>query len=135
MGTLPPTGSAGGMPCVSSLCQSGRKVKTMKAMTFDKSFAEKKDTFANLSRMVLTTSERLFYIKFLTRGFRSTPIWTSSLFRTSWGARAIVASTASVRPSPPPTRSPPIHLHHRLAPVTRVLHRQGAHTPRSGGLA
>ena len=51
--------------------------KTMKAMTFDKSFAEKKDTFANLianlSRMVLTTSERLFYIKLLTRGFRSTP--------------------------------------------------------------
>ena len=50
--------------------------KTMKAMTFDKSFAEKKDTFANLianlSRMVLTTSERLFYIKLLTRGFRST---------------------------------------------------------------
>ena len=48
----------------------------MKAMTFDKSFAEKKDTFANLianlSRMVLTTSERLFYIKLLTRGFRST---------------------------------------------------------------
>ena len=54
--------------------------KTMKAMTFDKSFAEKKkDTFANLianlSRMVLTTSERLFYIKLLTRGFRSTPIY------------------------------------------------------------
>ena len=60
----------------------------MKAMTFDKSFAEKKDTFANLianlSRMVLTTSERLFYIKLLTRGFRSTPriswalhIWVS----------------------------------------------------------
>ena len=52
--------------------------KTMKAMTFDKSFAEKKDTFANLianlSRMVLTTSERLLYIKLLTRGFRSTPI-------------------------------------------------------------
>ena len=52
--------------------------KTMKAMTFDKSFAEKKDTFANLianlSRMVLTTSERLFYIKLLTRGFRSTPM-------------------------------------------------------------
>ena len=51
----------------------------MKAMTFDKSFAEKKDTFANLianlSRMVLTTSERLFYIKLLTRGFRSTPIY------------------------------------------------------------
>ena len=50
----------------------------MKAMTFDKSFAEKKDTFANLianlSRMVPTTSERLFYIKLLTRGFRSTPI-------------------------------------------------------------
>ena len=53
--------------------------KTMKAMTFDKSFAEKKDTFANLianlSRMVLTTSERLFYIKLLTRGFRSTPMY------------------------------------------------------------
>ena len=52
----------------------------MKAMTFDKSFAEKKDTFANLianlSRMVLTTSERLLYIKLLTRGFRSTPIYT-----------------------------------------------------------
>ena len=51
----------------------------MKAMTFDKSFAEKKDTFANLianlSRMVLTTSERLFYIKLLTRGFRSTPMY------------------------------------------------------------
>ena len=51
----------------------------MKAMTFDKSFAEKKDTFANLianlSRMVLTTSERLFYIILLTRGFRSTPIY------------------------------------------------------------
>ena len=49
----------------------------MKAMTVDKSFAEKKDTcanlIANLSRMVLTTSERLFYIKLLTRGFRSTP--------------------------------------------------------------
>ena len=49
----------------------------MKAMTFDNSFAEKNDTFANLianlSRMVLTTSERLFYIKLLTRGFRSTP--------------------------------------------------------------
>ena len=53
--------------------------KTMKTMTFDKSFAEKNDTFtnliANLSRMVLTTSERLFYIKLLTRGFRSTPIY------------------------------------------------------------
>ena len=53
----------------------------MKAMTFDKSFAEKKDTFANLianlSRMVLTTSERLFYIKLLTRGFRSTPMYES----------------------------------------------------------
>ena len=51
----------------------------MKAMTFDKSFAEKTNTFANLianlSRMVLTTSERLFYIKLLTRGFRSTPIY------------------------------------------------------------
>ena len=51
----------------------------MKAMTVDKSFAEKKDTFANLianlSRMVLTTSERLFYIKLLTRGFRSTPTY------------------------------------------------------------
>ena len=51
----------------------------MKAMTFDKSFAEKTYTFANLianlSRMVLTTSERLFYIKLLTRGFRSTPIY------------------------------------------------------------
>ena len=45
----------------------------MKAMTFDKSFAEKKDTFANLianlSRMVLTTSERLFYIKTPYTGF------------------------------------------------------------------
>ena len=55
----------------------------MKAMTFDKSFAEKKDTFANLianlSRMVLTTSERLFYIKLLTRGFRSTPIYIGYL--------------------------------------------------------
>ena len=55
----------------------------MKAMTFDKSFAEKTDTFANLianlSRMVLTTSERLFYIKLLTRGFRSTPIYPSNL--------------------------------------------------------
>ena len=54
----------------------------MKAMTFDKSFAEKKDTLANLianlSRMVLTTSERLFYIKLLTRGFRSTPMYIIS---------------------------------------------------------
>ena len=37
-----------------------------------------KNTFANLIanllRMVLTTSEKLFYIKHLTRGFRSTPI-------------------------------------------------------------
>ena len=50
----------------------------MKAMTFDNSFAGKTHTFANLianlSRMVLTTSERLFYIKLLARGFRSTPI-------------------------------------------------------------
>ena len=56
----------------------------MKAMTFDKSFAEKKDTLANLianlSRMVLTTSERLFYIKLLTRGFRSTPIYMYDIY-------------------------------------------------------
>ena len=52
----------------------------MKAMSFDNSFAKKKkDTFANLianlSRMVLTTSERLFYIELLTRGVRSSPIY------------------------------------------------------------
>ena len=44
----------------------------MKAMTFDKPFAENTFThlLANLSRMVLTTSEKLFYIKLLTWGFR-----------------------------------------------------------------
>ena len=50
----------------------------MKVMTIEKSFAERANTFANLianlSRMVLTTSERLFYIKLLTPGFKSTPI-------------------------------------------------------------
>ena len=70
----------------------------MKAMTFDKSFAEKKDTFANLianlSRMVLTTSERLFYIKLLTRGFRSTPIYIyisrHSILPTFWRSTAFI---------------------------------------------
>ena len=78
----------------------------MKAMTFDKSFAEKKDTFANLianlSRMVLTTSERLFYIKLLTRGFRSTPIYIYITELTRQAAMTVIQMQATnIRPHQP----------------------------------
>ena len=72
--TLPPTSSTEGLPYVSILYQFGRKENHESAKPSINLSREKKKSQTS-SRIILITSAKLFYIKFLTRGFRSTPIY------------------------------------------------------------